>query len=103
MPGPGLKLAAAACLALSSKYQDTQAASLWGVAVASVSSTLPLPVPPSTTLDRHLGGEGVDGSGVSGPVGVGDVFGVLGAADGDVRAVRKELAAMEMRVASALG
>lgn len=103
MPGPGLKLAAAACLALSSKYQDTQAASLWGVAVASVSSTSSLPLPPSCALNHHLGGGGVDDGGVSGAVGVGDVFGVLGAGDGDVRAARKELAAMEMRVVSALG
>lgn len=106
-PGPELKLAAAACLALASKYQDTQAATLWGLAVASVSGTSPSSTPP------RLGGVGGDGGGDGVGVGFGsngggdgggDVFGVLGAAaDADVRAVRKELMAMEMRVASALG
>lgn len=105
-PGPELKLAAAACVALASKYQDTQAASLWGLAVASISGNSPSSTP------LHLGGVGGDGGGGGVGVGLGlgdngggggDVFGVLGAGDGDVRAARKELVAMEMRVASALG
>lgn len=97
-PGPELKLVSAACLALSSKYQDTQAASLWGLAVASISGTFS-----STSTSLHLGGVGGDGGG-GGGVGFGNSNGgVLGAGDGDVRAARKALAAMEMRVASALG
>ena len=108
-PGRELKLAAAACLALASKYQDTQAATLWGLAVASISGTSSTPPPPPL----HLGGGGGADGGVGGGVGFdgnngggggdGDVFGMLGAGDGEVRAARKELVAMEMRVASALG
>ncbi|CAN0052966.1 unnamed protein product [Ectocarpus sp. 13 AM-2016] len=112
--GPAVKLAGAACLALASKYQDTQAASLWGVAAASISSSTSSSQPP-----LRLGGGADSGGGVGG--GGGDFFGVLGAGDSlslgggggsgsgggggnaDVRAARKELAATEMQVASALG
>ncbi|CAN0082738.1 unnamed protein product [Ectocarpus fasciculatus] len=110
--GPAVKLAGAACLALASKYQDTQAASLWGVAAASISSSTS-----SSQPALHLGGGADSSGGGMGASGGGDFFGVLGAGDSlglgggggggggnaDVRAARKELAATEMRVASALG
>ncbi|CAM9721427.1 unnamed protein product [Ectocarpus sp. 8 AP-2014] len=117
--GPAVKLAGAACLVLASKYQDTQAASLWGVAAASISSSTSSSQPP-----LHLGGGADSGGGVGGGGGGGggDFFGVLGGGDSlglglggsgsgsgggggnaDVRAARKELAATEMQVASALG
>lgn len=103
-PRPALKLAGAGCLALSSKYHDTQAVSLWGVAAASLSTS-------RAAESLHVGG------GAGGGGGGGGFFGVLGASGGglglgdgssngngdiDVSAARKELAAMEMRVASAL-
>ncbi|CAN0196851.1 unnamed protein product [Ectocarpus sp. 4 AP-2014] len=111
--GPAVKLAGAACLVLASKYQDTQAASLWGVAAASISSSTS-----SSQPSLHVGGGADSGGGVGGGGGGGDFFGVLGAGDSlggggsgsgggggnpDVRAARKELAATEMQVASALG
>ncbi|CAM9546808.1 unnamed protein product [Laminaria digitata] len=93
-----LRVAAAASLALASKYEDTQAASLWGVAAASAlvnsaASCCCCPGGSAESRECFCGGgvEGIGGGGVGGGGG------------GDVRAARKELAAMELRVASALG
>lgn len=88
---PALKVAGAACLALASKYEDTQPTSLWGVAVAASSSP---------NGDQGAGSGGGSG-GVDGNNGGGKSSG--GGNNGDVRVARKEVAAMELRVASALG
>lgn len=101
--GDALKLTAAAALALASKYEDTQPISLWGVAAAA-----------NTGVCAAAGGGGggagdwsstiaigINSNLVGGDAGGGSGAGAQG--DVDIAAARKELAAMEMRVASALG
>ncbi|CAM9852828.1 unnamed protein product, partial [Hapterophycus canaliculatus] len=93
-PRPTLKLAAAACLALSSKYQDTQAVSLWGVAAAAASvpgtfsASSATSVQNGATRGGDSGGPGVGSNGsssnrnISGCDGGGDFFRVLGLGGG---------------------
>ncbi|CAM9743702.1 unnamed protein product [Sphacelaria rigidula] len=101
--GDALKLTAAAALTLASKYEDTQPISLWGVAAAA-----------NTGVCAAAGGGGGGAGDWSATIAMGinsnlvsgdarDGSGVGGKGDVDVAAARKELAAMEMRVASALG
>lgn len=94
-----LKVAGAASLALASKYEDTHAVSLWGVSVAAAATMSP-GISGTTTADDVLfgalsGAPGVSEKSSSNSVGGGRVV--------DATAARKEVAAMELKVASALG
>jgi len=73
-----MKIASIACLGLASKYEDTQPATLWGLAVVMTSDN---------ELEHGLRGDNFIGQ---------------GGGDDDVRAMRKEIVAMEQRVSSAL-
>ena len=74
-----MKVASVACLGLASKYEDTQPPTLLGLAVVMTSYN---------KLEGGLRGDKLIGQ---------------GGEDDDVRAMRKEIVAMEQRVSSALG
>lgn len=106
--GAMLKVAAAACLALGSKYEDTQPTSLWGVAVAATNEAEVGVSGNDGGGGDYFGGDSCEGAGVGEGIGGGaggnsSVDGGYGADGVDVGAARKEVAAMELRVASALG
>lgn len=101
--GTALKLVAAASLALASKYEDTQPVSLWGVASAA-STGVCAATPGAGVGGRVFGGRGATCSdssmGLEASCTSDDYS--EGSRQMDVGAERKELVAMEMRVASAL-
>ena len=75
----GLKVAGAACLGIASKYEDTQPTSLWGLAIAGTWGETELE-------DAKNGGTNYSG----------------GVDNDELHAARKDIAAMELRVLSAL-
>lgn len=96
--GPALKVAAAASLALASKYEDTQPPSLWGVAAAASGGAQENVTGEGGVCSCGGGGNFGGGGGV-----VAGIACIACQAEGDIRDARREVAAMEMRVASALG